>query len=224
MANRIVQALEDAATRVGKKLSDEGAKAVSDMYKDAGSKTKDVIKRITDSDTMSQKKLVNLAERLAKNDAKTVGTQAEAEAKQKMDNSLRKQIRNVLGGEGEDFDHVAVVDSSRFPESAQHIREAQSGKIWSGGDVIEDDPMESKPSILTIDRGGADDNRSESLRGISTAPGMDRDEYPMAMFSEGGAGASVKHIDSGDNQAAGASVGGQLRGIPDGAKVKIVIK
>jgi hypothetical protein len=224
VSNKIVQALEDAASRVGKKLSQDGAKAVSDMYKDAGSKTKDVIKRITDADDEHSKKLVSLAGRLAKNDAKTVTTASAQEAKQTMDNSLRKGIRNILGGEGEDFDHVAVVDSTRFPESAQHIQEAQAGKIWSGGDVIEDDPMESKPSILTIDRGGADANRTESLRGISTAPGMDRDEYPMAMFSEGGAGASVKHITSSDNQAAGASVGGQLRGIPDGAKVKIVIK
>jgi hypothetical protein len=224
MPNKMVQALDDAAKNVGKKLSLSAAKAVSDMYKDAGSKTKDVIDRIKTADADTQKKLLSTADKLVKNDAKKVSTQAQKSAKLAKDNKLRKQIRNILGGEGQDFDHVAIVDSAKYPESALHIQEAQSGKIWSGGDVLDDDPVEAKPTILTIARGGADDNRTESLRGIKTAPGMDRDEYPMAMFEEGGAGASVKHISSADNQAAGASVGGQLRGIPDGAKVKIVPK
>lgn len=223
MSDRIVQALSQAAQRVGKSLSEDGAKAIRDMYKDAGAKTEDVIKRTVEADTVHSKKLVSLAERLAKNEAKTAVTAEEKSAKLTLDNSLRKQIRHILGGEGEDFDHVAVVDASRFPESAQHIREAQSGRIWQGSDIIEDDADAAKPSIVTIAREGADDNRSESLSGIATAPGKDRDEYPLAMFSEGGAGASVKHIDSADNQAAGSSIGGQLRGIPNGAKVKIKV-
>jgi hypothetical protein len=223
VADRIVQALSEAAQRVGKSLSEDGANAIRDMYKDAGTKTEDVIKRTVETDTVHAKKLVSLAERLAKNDAKVAVTAEEKSAKLKLDSSLRKQIRHVLGGEGEDFDHVAVVDAGRFPESAQHIREAQSGRIWQGSDIIEEDEDAAKPTVLTIARDGADDNRSESLSGIDTAPGKDRDEYPMAMFAEGGAGASVKHIDSSDNQAAGASIGGQLRGVPDGAKVKIKV-
>ena len=43
------------------------------------------------------------------------------------------------------------------------------------------------------------------------------------MFAEGGKGASVRPIDPSDNRGAGASMGNQLRGYPDGTHVKIEI-
>jgi hypothetical protein len=49
---------------------------------------------------------------------------------------------------------------------------------------------------------------------------MDRDEFPPAIFEEG-QGAHVKHIRSGDNRGAGASMKNQLRDIPDGGRVMI---
>lgn len=55
-----------------------------------------------------------------------------------------------------------------------------------------------KPDVLTIDRAGARSNRRDSLRGIETRPGLDRDEFPPAMFQEGGQGASVRHINPSD--------------------------
>ncbi|MGC3932149.1 NucA/NucB deoxyribonuclease domain-containing protein [Pseudomonas atacamensis] len=39
------------------------------------------------------------------------------------------------------------------------------------------------------------------MRGIETKPGLDRDEYPPAMFQEGGQEASVRHITAGDNRS-----------------------
>ncbi|WP_447944470.1 RHS repeat-associated core domain-containing protein [Stenotrophomonas indicatrix] len=68
---------------------------------------------------------------------------------------------------------VVEVSRSRYPESAKHIKDAQAA---------------GHPSVLTIDREGAKDNRRESLKGIDTVPGHDRDEYPPAMFTEGGGG------------------------------------
>jgi hypothetical protein len=44
-----------------------------------------------------------------------------------------------------------AIDSKRYPESAQHILDAQGGKIWSGSDFAHDAP---KPDVLTIDRAG----------------------------------------------------------------------
>lgn len=52
---------------------------------------------------------------------------------------------------------------------------------------------------------------------------MDRDEYPPAMFKEGGEGASVKHIDPSDNRGAGACIGSQCRDISNGQKVEIKV-
>ncbi|MNV47811.1 putative deoxyribonuclease RhsC [compost metagenome] len=68
---------------------------------------------------------------------------------------------------------VVEVSRSRYPESAKHIKDAQAA---------------GHPFVLTIDREGAKDNRRESLKGIDTVPGHDRDEYPPAMFTEGGGG------------------------------------
>jgi hypothetical protein len=45
---------------------------------------------------------------------------------------------------------------------------------------------------------------------VKTAPGKDRDEYPPALSVEGGAGADVKLITSGDNRSAGSTMKAQL--------------
>ena len=100
------------------------------------------------------------------------------------------------------------VSRSKYPESAQHIEDA----IANG-----------QPEILTIDRAGATENRKESLNGVPTVSGMDRDEYPPAMSREGGAGASVRCIPKPDNRGSGSSIGNQLRNYPDGTKYKIRI-
>ena len=54
-------------------------------------------------------------------------------------------------------------------------------------------------------------HRRESLRGIPTKKGYDRDEYPPAMTDEGGRGASVRYIASSENRSAGGVMKGQLR-------------
>jgi hypothetical protein len=54
-------------------------------------------------------------------------------------------------------------------------------------------------------------------------PGKDRDEYPPAVFKEGGRGAQVRPINPSDNRGAGASIGQQIKDVPNGDKVKITI-
>lgn len=112
------------------------------------------------------------------------------------------------------------IDADRHPETAQHVQEAQSGTIWRGDTSTSGTPL---PSVLTIDRPNAKTNRADSLRGIPTRVGKDRDEYPPAMFEEGGAGASVKYIDPADNRGAGSSMGHQIKALNlgDGQKVRI---
>ena len=73
------------------------------------------------------------------------------------------------------------------------------------------------PERLTIDREGAAGNRRLSLRGIPTRAGFDRDEYPPATSAEGGAGASVRYVGSSENRSAGARLGREIRGLPEGA-------
>ncbi|WP_205630872.1 NucA/NucB deoxyribonuclease domain-containing protein [Pannonibacter phragmitetus] len=101
-----------------------------------------------------------------------------------------------------------TISRSRFPETARHVEDAVNA---------------GKPSTLTIDRANAASRRREAQRGTETRPGFDRDEYPPAMFQEGGRGASVRHINPSDNRGAGACIGGQCRDLPDGTRVRIEV-
>lgn len=100
------------------------------------------------------------------------------------------------------------VDPEKYPEAAGHIKDAQDA---------------GAPDVLTVDRGGAKDRRKEALAGTTPQAGSDRDEYPPAVTAEGGSGASVRPIDPSDNRGAGASVGNQIRDIPDGSQIQVIV-
>ena len=99
-----------------------------------------------------------------------------------------------------------MIPKDKYPESSKHIADTQAL---------------GHPDILTIDRKNKNDRRKDSLRGIDKVPGKDLDEYPPALFSEGGAGASVRAIKSSDNRGSGAYMGNKLRKYPDGSKIRI---
>ncbi|TCW41680.1 deoxyribonuclease NucA/NucB [Laceyella sacchari] len=107
------------------------------------------------------------------------------------------------------YDVVLYFPFSRYPETGDHIRDA----IAAG-----------HSSICTIDRDGADERRKESLAPYPPKSGYDRDEWPMAMCLEGGAGADVRYISPSDNRGAGAWVGNQLEPYPDGTRVKFIVQ
>lgn len=106
-------------------------------------------------------------------------------------------------------DYTITFPSDRYPETAQHIKEAVAA---------------GHSDTCTIDRDGADNNRDLSLRGVDTKKGYDRDEWPMAMCAEGGEGADIKHISPKDNRGAGSWVGHQLSDYPDGTRIQFIIK
>ena len=99
-----------------------------------------------------------------------------------------------------------VIDGNQHPESAQHAADAQAA---------------GHPADVTIDRGGAAGNRADALRGTPAVPGAHRDEYPPAVTTQGGSGASVRPISPSDNAGAGASMGNQMRPYPNGTTVTI---
>ncbi|OLT39114.1 hypothetical protein BJF85_07925 [Saccharomonospora sp. CUA-673] len=116
-----------------------------------------------------------------------------------------------------------IVDEDRYPASAEHIQDAQSGEVWRGDRSYERSPL---PSEVTYDPDNADARRNDALRGVPPrgSEGLDRDEYPPAMMAEGGEGASVRYIDESDNRGAGSSMGHQARtqGLEADDKVHIV--
>lgn len=80
-----------------------------------------------------------------------------------------------------------------------------------------------KPDVLTIARDGAPGNRKAAIGGTQKVPGKQLDEYPPAMFKEGGSGASVRAIKPSDNMSAGACIGNACRGLANGDKIRIKV-
>lgn len=78
-------------------------------------------------------------------------------------------------------------------------------------DHVFDSRRRGRPRVLHIRRYEGPANRRASLRGIPTKKGYDRDEYPPAMTDEGGKGASVRYVLSGENRSAGSVMKTQLR-------------
>ncbi|ANF96469.1 NucA/NucB deoxyribonuclease domain-containing protein [Paenibacillus bovis] len=106
------------------------------------------------------------------------------------------------------YDYTLNFPSDRYPETADHIRDAIA---------------DGHSDVCTIDRTGADERREDSLRGVPTKSGYDRDEWPMAMCLEGGTGADIRYVIPSDNRGAGSWVGNRLENYPDGTKVKFIV-
>lgn len=108
----------------------------------------------------------------------------------------------------DEYDYILDFPSDSYPETALHIYNA----IENG-----------HSDVCTIDREGADENRKQSLKGIQTQSGYDRDEWPMAMCQEGGEGADIAYISPSDNRGAGSWVGNQLSAYENGEKVLFIV-
>ena len=82
-----------------------------------------------------------------------------------------------------------------------------------------------QPSVLTYckDKKIVNSNRRRSTRKLKSSPIFDRDEYPFACSYEGGSNSDVTYLNKSDNRRAGAIIGHQLRGVPDGTKFRIII-
>lgn len=136
------------------------------------------------------------------------------DSKRLMANYIRKLNRiNYSGGvtvfsssgHGPEY-YVVIVDSQKYPQTAEHIRMAQTMGF---------------PEFVTLGRADAAERRKASLADVKASPIYDRDEWPMAVFEEGGQGADVAYIEGRDNRGAGSSIGWQMRGFPDGSKVRV---
>lgn len=113
----------------------------------------------------------------------------------------------VTAGKFPDY-YVVIVDSKKYPQTAEHIQ-------WA--------IRKGLPEFVTLGRKEAAQRRKASLKSIKVRTIYDRDEWPMACFKEGGNGADVFYLGKSDNRGAGSSIRHQMRGIPDGARIRIRI-
>lgn len=99
---------------------------------------------------------------------------------------------------------VVCISTAQYGPAAAHIREAQA--LGYG-------------RVLRLDRAGTDSRRASSLRAIQTRAGFDRDEYPPAYLKGPRPKSNVSYIEPWANRGAGAALGAQTRGLPDGARI-----
>ena len=121
--------------------------------------------------------------------------------------------------------HHVFISHDRHPESAAHAEDAQRGKSWRGFEP--DDEVRPQPKEVTIDREDAEQRRRQAVKIVPAQPrssGLDRDEYPPAVFEDGGKGASVQYIDASDNRGSGSSMRHQMEDLPDGTEVTINVR
>jgi RHS repeat-associated protein len=113
---------------------------------------------------------------------------------------------------GEEETVVVTISRSKSPASAQHIDDAQAA---------------GKPSVVTLDRKGAQGaaraaaRGRAATRGLSTNSRTDNDEYPPKCCAQGGANASTRAIPKSDNRSGGGQMGQQTKTLPDGTKIRI---
>lgn len=141
--------------------------------------------------------------RAAQRVSKSAPTASKFSTPQRQTDAVPSQMKRVSDGAS-----LGSINSAKYPESVGHIKDAIGG---------------GHADRVTVMRSGARRNRRQSLKGIPTKKGSDRDEYPMAMFSEGGGGASVRYIDPSDNRGAGSTIGHMLSGEPDGTQVDVEV-
>lgn len=112
--------------------------------------------------------------------------------------------KNTVGNDPEYY--VVIIDSKKYPQTAEHIKMAQNMGL---------------PEFVTLGRSDAANRRKASLANVRASNIYDRDEWPMAVFREGGTGANVVYVDGSDNRGAGSSISWQMRNFPDGSRVRV---
>lgn len=156
------------------------------------------------------------AGRPARNDADKDGQVCESKSGGRSGTSQTKSNGDRKGCRIENRVVQIGISRSRSPQTVRHFEDA----IRSG-----------YPAVLTIDRAGADENRQQSLAGIATRDGYQRDEYPPAISAEGGIAergpmkgkrADVRLIPATDNARSGASMGVKLRQYCSGQKFRLI--
>ena len=91
------------------------------------------------------------------------------------------------------------------------------------------------PSILVLNRAGADARRERLLTAWPTRAGKDRDEYPPAVGRGRGTGltkgssprgwkADVRYVPSSENRSHGASLGAKLESFCDRTRFRYVFR
>jgi len=167
VSNAIVEALERAAERVGKALGDKAAKAVEDLYRDASGRVKGTVARTLEADAESAAEIQKIADQMAHNASRSVGTDTERRVQTDAQAALRKRLQAILdpgadphaGIHGPGRDDPALPEARRLAgrRSTQlqaALPEASRGRVTMGVSVGRDEAGSLRTVVSTSERRG----------------------------------------------------------------------
>jgi hypothetical protein len=135
-----------------------------------------------------------------------------------------EQARQEVGALVEAPEIVMVANASSCRRVRQAVRVRVSRRRWPHVAAHVVAIRDRFPRVWHLDRRHADEHRAESLRGIPTKPGYDRDEQPPAFSREGGEGADVRLVPSGENRSQGSVMRHRLRAGCNGQRFRLVVR
>jgi len=100
-----------------------------------------------------------------------------------------------------------TISKEEYPEIVAHIKYAVEKK--------------GMPTVLTLDREGADKRRREALKDYESNSETDLDEYPFAMTKRNKV--SIRRVSIRQNRGAGASIGSQCKHLRNGRRIRVNI-
>lgn len=174
MADAIVAALEQAAKRIGKSLSEDAANAVRKMYSDAGRGVTKVVENVSKTDEEHAGKLISIAEEIGKGDAaKAVGhdltTAADREAARSRFDALldpdKSWADKLSDTDRASYDRLRTAVDRAANRSADEFRSSMSpGQVARGRE---------EPWLRSMYAGSNIENAVARDSGIATDPNIE---------------------------------------------------
>lgn len=96
MSNGVVEALDQAATRLAKAMGKDAGKSIEKLYRTTGGKLKKAIERSIESDTERAGEIKKILADMEQNATKTVTSTAEKDAQAKAQSALRSKLKQIL--------------------------------------------------------------------------------------------------------------------------------
>lgn len=96
MSNGVVEALDQAAVRLGKAMGKDAGKAIEKLYRTTSGRLKKTIERSIETDTERAGEIKKILADMDQNAARTVTSNAERDARAKAQSALRSTLKQTL--------------------------------------------------------------------------------------------------------------------------------
>lgn len=131
MSNKIVEALEQVAGKLGTTLGEDGKEAVEKLYRITGKNTEEVAGRVGKVDGAHQEEILKILKKMDENAGRKPLTGAESATLEKERANLRKQLADALGDKSASKE--ALKDFNKAGKDVKFQDELEKAKAKGSG-------------------------------------------------------------------------------------------